>query len=112
MANSWRVRPSGAVGFDAGVQEWFGYRVSGLAKDKPHLLEVEYPDVDDMVMGIAVGQCLRPDNPLSDASVPLLGGGVVTGQGHRVSGKMHKYRAYSILTTVGDYWNSPDTAGR
>ena len=88
MESSWK----GKVGFDPGVEEWFGYRVSGFAKDKPHLLEVEYPDVDDMVMGIGVGQCLRPDNPLSDASIALLGGGVVTGSGHSVSGKMHKYR--------------------
>ena len=84
--------PKGASGFNAGFQEWFGYRISGLAKNKPHLIEVEYPDVDDMVMAIGVGQCLRPDQPLAAASVQLLGGGVVTGSGHRVSGKMHKYR--------------------
>jgi len=72
--------------------EMLGWRIDGMKRDKPHLLEVEYPDIDDMVMTIQVGQCHNPKDPLSDGCAGLLGGGAISGLGHPITGKLQRYR--------------------
>ncbi|MDD5707211.1 MAG: LamG domain-containing protein [Kiritimatiellae bacterium] len=34
--------------------EWMAFRVDNLAVDKPHLLTIEYPDIDDMLVCVSI----------------------------------------------------------
>ncbi|MDD5705342.1 MAG: hypothetical protein PHR35_05415, partial [Kiritimatiellae bacterium] len=106
--------------------EWMAYRVNGLATDKPHLLEVEYPDIDDMAVGISVMHpCLPPDIPRDTDGkriitpkaaydfavaggkdpkrgfVPSATPGFISGLGYPLSGKKQSVKAVFF---PGDDW--------
>ncbi|MDD5707045.1 MAG: hypothetical protein PHR35_14065, partial [Kiritimatiellae bacterium] len=46
-----------------GGHEWVAYRVNNLAIDKPHLLVVEYPDIDDMIVCLSIMHPFAGDVP-------------------------------------------------
>ncbi|MDD5708311.1 MAG: hypothetical protein PHR35_20525, partial [Kiritimatiellae bacterium] len=53
--------------------EWMAYRVNNLAIDKPHLLVVEYPDTDDMTVGITLMHpIVPPDIPRNKAGARMI----------------------------------------
>ncbi|MDD5706699.1 MAG: LamG domain-containing protein, partial [Kiritimatiellae bacterium] len=64
--------PPKVHGGDSG-HAWMAYRVNNLAKDKPHLLVVEYPDTDDMIVGITILHSLiPPDCPKDKDGRPIV----------------------------------------
>ncbi|MCC6579121.1 MAG: LamG domain-containing protein, partial [Phycisphaeraceae bacterium] len=75
--------------------EWFAYRVNNLATDKPHLLVVEYPDIDDMNVGINV---MHPYPP-KDVPVDKDGKRIITAELVHAFGK-DKHPAARYLTTM------------
>lgn len=105
--------------------EWMAYRVGGLTPDVPHVLEVEFPDVDDMLMTWEVLHLRmprplpldaqgQPDTSLAVARQHLatLGGGgnnivevmtsgVITGLGRPVTNTVQRVRC---VFYPGDTW--------
>ncbi|MBN1557466.1 MAG: LamG domain-containing protein [Lentisphaerae bacterium] len=108
-----------------GQWEWLSWPVDGLCPDEPHLLEITYPDIDDMLCGVNVIHPFLPPGTERDANgrplitpdalhdyhgdrfghrnsgVVPMSSGFVTGLGHPFTGTMHTLRA---VFYPGDPW--------
>ncbi|MDD5705277.1 MAG: hypothetical protein PHR35_05090 [Kiritimatiellae bacterium] len=87
LSNSIANMPIGPYGLPL---DWLAYRVNDLSIDKPHLLTVEYPDIDDMVVTVETWHPFVPANAPRDAQgrrviTPALVQGFIKGGSYATS---------------------------